>query len=209
MRFFVAFALLLSLFSCKVRTMSDDELNALYDSIPGIRIYEMEYNDVARGKLRYHAVAETAEMFDSNDKNQIVVHSMQFEQYDNKENLSASGTAGKAVRYNNSGNVEITDNIRIYSEKEKVSIEGRYLLWQDKDRVLSGNITDEIRITKKDGTFFAGKGFYLDSGKNKAEFRNGVYGEYISDPNAEKEEKETPSPTRRSEEFPEKEVIDD
>ena len=60
--------------------MSDDELNALYDSIPSIRIYEMEYNDVARGKLRYHASAEVAEMFDANDKNKIVVHTMEFQQ---------------------------------------------------------------------------------------------------------------------------------
>lgn len=189
--------------------MSDEELNALYDSIPGIRIYEMEYNDITRGKLRYHAKAETAEMFDSNEKNQIVIHSMEFEQYDSKENLSASGSAGKAVRYNNSGNVEITENIHIDSEKEKVSIEGRYLLWQDKERVLSGNITDEIRITKKDGTFFAGKGFYLDSGKNKAEFRNGVYGEYISDPDAEKEEKTQTDSVRQAEDISEKEVIDE
>ena len=189
--------------------MSDDELNALYDSIPGIRIYEMEYNDVARGKLRYHAEAESAEMFDTNEKNQIVVHSMRFEQYDNKEALSASGSAGKAVRYNNSGNVEITENIDIYSEKEKVRIEGNYLLWQDKDRVLSGNITDEIKITKKDGTFFAGKGFYLDSGKNKAEFRNGVYGQYISDPNAKEEDNGSAEAARTPEEIPTKEVIDD
>lgn len=188
--------------------MSDEELNALYDSISEIRIYDMEYRDVARGKLRYLAKAETAEMYNSNEKNQIVVYSMEFEQYDNKEALSASGSAGKAVRYNSSGNVEITEDILIDSKKEKVAIEGRYLLWQDKDRVLSGNITDEVKITKKDGTFFAGKGFFLDSGKNKAEFRNGVYGKYVSE-TKENEATDSPKKAHTAVDVPAKEVIDE
>lgn len=177
---FSTLLILLTLFSCQVRTMSDDELNALYDSIPSIRIYQMEYRDVSRGKTRYHASAESAEMFDTDDKNKIVIHNMEFQQYDNDEKVSATGKAGQAVRFNATGNVEISKTIHIYSEKEKVTIESEYLLWQDNDKVLSGNISDEVRLIKKDGTFFSGKGFYVDSRKNRAEFRNGVYGKYIS-----------------------------
>ncbi len=175
-------------FSCKIRTMSDEELNALYDSIPAVRIYDMEYNDIVRGKVRYRAQSADAEMFDSDERNEIVIHSMKFEQFNNKGELSATGEAEKAVRFNATGNVEITDNIQIDSKEEEVLIEGNYLLWQDKDRILSGNITDEIRITKEDGTFFAGKGFYVDSKQNKAEFRNGVRGEYISESSGDETE---------------------
>ena len=55
--------------------MSDEELNALYDSIPAVRIYDMEYNDIVRGKVRYRAQSADAEMFDTDERNEIVIHS--------------------------------------------------------------------------------------------------------------------------------------
>ena len=79
--------------------MSDEELNALYDSIPAVRIYDMEYNDIVRGKVRYRAQSADAEMFDTDERNEIVIHSMKFEQFNNKGELSATAVSTRPAMW--------------------------------------------------------------------------------------------------------------
>jgi hypothetical protein len=62
-----------------------------------------------------------------------------------------------------------------------MTIETGKLDWKDKERLLSGDANDEVKLIRENGTSFYGRGFTANARDRTWEFAKGVNGTYIHD----------------------------
>jgi len=158
---------------------------------------EIEYVRVRGGDPLVRFRAEYAERW---EERQIMnLTNFSFEQMEDKgDNIDAEGTAGSAVVKLESGNIALSDGIKINVASEDVSIETASLDWYDDDKVLSGREEALVIIQRSDGTYFTGRGFSADARNRSWAFSGEVKGTYVEeddDEDGEKENKEF-QPTR-------------
>jgi LPS export ABC transporter protein LptC len=156
---------------------------------PDLVMNDVEYVRVRKGDPQVRFMAELVERYE--DKQIVDLKNFSFEQFDRHgEDINARGRAGTAEVELESGNVELGDGVQISVQSEDFTVETGRLHWHDKDRVLSGNPEDEVRILRENGTSFSGWGFSANARSRTWGFDGGLSGTYIHDDDEEEEEEE-------------------
>ncbi|MDR2608344.1 MAG: LPS export ABC transporter periplasmic protein LptC [Treponema sp.] len=154
---------------------------------PDLVMNDVEYVRVRKGDPQVRFMAELVERYE--DKQIVDLKNFSFEQFDRRgEEINARGRAGTAEVELESGNVELGDGVQISVQSEDFTVETGRLHWHDKDRVLSGNPEDEVRILRENGTSFSGWGFSANARSRTWGFEGGLSGTYIHDDDEEEEE---------------------
>jgi LPS export ABC transporter protein LptC len=131
--------------------------------------------------------AELAERYEK--QGVMKLSNFTFEQYGDRGNeVNALGSAGNASVEISSGDVLMTDGVRLEVESEDIIIETSQLEWKDEPHVLSTGTEDEVNIFQKNGTHFIGTGLRADARKRSFEFSGNVSGTYIHDDDEDEEQ---------------------
>jgi len=151
----------------------------------------VEYVRVRSAEIQARFLAERAERFESRRIMELLNFSFeQFEQGD----VNAFGRAGSASVELDSLDIVMGGGVRLEVESEEIAIETSRLEWRDVPRVLLGDSGEEVRITRDDGTAFAGVGFRADARQRTWEFSGFVSGTYVHEGDEEGEGGESEAP---------------
>jgi LPS export ABC transporter protein LptC len=154
---------------------------------PDLVMNDVEYVRVRRGDPQVRFMAELVERYE--DEQIVGLKEFSFEQFDRRgEEINARGRAGTAEVELESGNVDLGDGVQISVESENFTVETGRLYWYDRDRVLSGNPEDEVKILREDGTSFSGRGFSANARSRTWGFEGGLSGTYVHDDDDEEED---------------------
>lgn len=145
---------------------------------PDIVMENVEYVRVRSADPIARFKAERAERY---EQRQIMkLRNFSFEQFGNHgEDVNAYGRAGSATAEIDTGNISLSDGVRIEVESEDIVIETNGLEWKDKERLLLGGEENEVHIVQSSGTRFTGVGFQADARRRTWGFAGGVSGTYI------------------------------
>ena len=137
--------------------------------------------------VRFHA--EYAERWE--DLQIMEFRNFAFEQLEDKgETINAEGRAGAAVVQTGSGDISLSEGVRIDIKSDDIIIRTAGLEWIDKEKHLLGGETDLVEIERTDGTSFLGWGFSADARNRTWAFSGKVEGSYV-EKDDEDEEDET------------------
>jgi LPS export ABC transporter protein LptC len=123
--------------------------------------------------------AERVERYE--ERRVMELQNFSFEQFGDHEEINAYGRAGRASFEMDSGDILMENGVRIDVESEDVAIETARLEWKDKERTLSGGLTDEVHVYQENGTSFTGIGFQSNVRSRTWSFSDTVSGTYIHD----------------------------
>jgi len=131
--------------------------------------------------------AERAERFES--RGVMVLHNFTFEQFgDSGNEVESFGWAGTASVHIESGDVSMSDGVRLEVESEDFILETNQLNWRDDPRLLSSGENDEVFIFRANGTNFTGIGFNANIREHSWAFTGAVFGTFIPDDEDEEAE---------------------
>ena len=124
--------------------------------------------------------AERAERFES--RGVMVLQNASFEQFGDKGNeIDSFGWAGTATVHIQSGDVFMSNGVRLEVESEDIILETINLSWLDESKNLSSGSDDEVIIFRENGTNFTGIGLNASVRNHSWEFSGNVAGTFISD----------------------------
>jgi LPS export ABC transporter protein LptC len=172
---FTAFALLFAACSFDYSSISGSETEKA-----DIVMENIEYVRVRGGDPLVRFRAEYAERW---EENQIMnLKDFSFEQMENNgDSVDAEGMAKTAAVQLESGNLTLSDGVRIRIDSEDIIIETASLEWKDKEKILSGRNEADVIIQRSDGTSFTGRGFYADARNRTWAFSGEVMGTYVEE----------------------------
>jgi LPS export ABC transporter protein LptC len=153
---------------------------------PDIIMNDVEYVRVRDGDPQVRFKAELAERY---EESQIMeLKKFSFEQFERHSGeINAAGSAGMAHVELDSGNIDLAGGVTLAVESEDIVIETGKLAWKDKERDLSGDVSDEVKINRANGTSFSGWGFSANSRSRSWGFSGGIRGTYIHDDDDEED----------------------
>ena len=155
---------------------------------PDLVMENVEYVRVRSSDPIARFQAERAERYEKQGVMKLMHFS--FEQYGEKgEEVNAVGQAGFASVDIQSGDVSMSDAVRLEVESEDIILETEMLEWKDELRTLSSG-SKEVTIIQESGTRFTGLGLFVEARKRTWEFTGVVSGVYISEDDEESEETE-------------------
>jgi LPS export ABC transporter protein LptC len=159
--------------------------------LPDLVMVNVEYIRVRSADPIARVQAERAERYDK--QGVMKLQNFTFEQYGDKgHEVNTMGSAGNASVDINSGDILMTNGVRLEVESEDIIIETSQLEWKDEPHILSTGAEDEVNIYRENGTHFIGIGLTADARRRSFEFSNDVNGTYIQeDDEDEDEEQET------------------
>ena len=162
---------------------------------PDITMQEIEYVRVRGGDPLVRFQAEYAERWE--DRQIMNFKNFIFEQMEDKgETINAEGRAGAAVVQTESGDVSMSDGVRIDIKSEDIIIRTAGLQWIDKEKYLLCGETEVVEIERTDGTSFLGLGFSADARNRTWKFSGNVEGRYVEKEDEEEEDTEDTEETR-------------
>jgi len=154
--------------------------------LPDLVMVNVEYIRVRSADPIARFYAERAERYEK--QGVMKLENFTFEQYGDKgREVNTIGNAGNASVDINSGDIQMTNGVRLEVESEDIIIETNQLEWKDDTHVLSTGTEDEVNIYRENGTHFIGTGLTADARRREFEFLRDVSGSYIQ----EDEEQET------------------
>jgi LPS export ABC transporter protein LptC len=157
---------------------------------PDIVMRDVEYVRVENGDPLVRFRAGEAERWEK--RQTMELDGFSFEQFENSgEDVNAKGSAGAAHVELSSGNIDMTETVRLEVSSEDFTLETAALSWQDAERRLYGGADDVVDIQRSDGTFFRGGGFSADIRSRTWTFSGGVEGSWVYEEEAAEEEEQT------------------
>jgi len=167
---------------------------------PDIIMENLEYVRVRKGDPLARIQAEHAERWE--ERQTMELRDFSFEQMDdNGNNVNADGRAGMAIIQLESGDISLKGGVRIRVDSEDVIISTAELEWNDKEKILSGGVEDEVDIERSDGTIFSGIGFYANARSRTWSFAGEVKGTFV-----EKDDEEDEEETEEAVDFSEEDI---
>jgi LPS export ABC transporter protein LptC len=155
--------------------------------LPDLVMVNVEYIRVRSMDPIARVQAERAERYEK--QGVMKLENFTFKQYGDKGNeVNAMGGAGNASVDINSGDIFMTNGVRLEVESEDIIIETNKLEWKDESHILSAGTEDEVHILRKNGTHFSGIGLSADARRHTFEFAGSVSGFYIQDEDDEEQE---------------------
>ena len=147
---------------------------------PDIVMENVEYVRVRGGNPQMRFQAEYAERFE--ERKTMNVLNITFEQFENQGiEINAAGWAGRAHVETDTGNLRLSEGVRMEIDSEDVIMSTAGLRWQDAERQLIGEEDDEVEILRSDGTKFIGRGFSANIRERTWEFAQGAEGHYVDE----------------------------
>jgi LPS export ABC transporter protein LptC len=157
--------------------------------LPDLVMINVEYIRVRSADPIARVQAERAERYEK--QGVMKLENFIFEQYGDKgHEVNAMGSAGNASVDINSGDITMTNGVRLEVESEDIIIETNQLEWKDEPHILSTGSEDEVNIYRENGTHFIGIGLTAYARMRSFEFSGNVGGSYIQEDD-EDEEQET------------------
>jgi len=154
--------------------------------LPDLIMINVEYIRVRSSDPIARVYAERAERYEK--KGVMKLENFTFEQYGEKgHEVNTVGSAGKASVDINSGDIQMTNGVRLEVESEDIIIETNQLDWKDETRTLSTGTEDEVNIYRENGTHFTGIGLTADTRRRTFEFLSDVSGSYIQEEDEDEE----------------------
>jgi len=145
---------------------------------PDIIMEDIQYVRVRGGDPLVRFQAEYAERWE--DRQIMEFRNFIFEQMEDQgETLNAEGRAGAAVVQTGSGDISLSDGVKIDIKTEDIIIRTAGLEWIDKEKHLLGGETDIVEIESSDGTSFIGIGFSANARDRTWAFSGRVEGRYV------------------------------
>jgi len=155
--------------------------------IPDLVMLNVDYIRVRSADPIARVQAERAERYEK--QGVMKLQNFSFEQYGDKgKEVNTQGSAGYANVDINSGDIQMSNGVKLEVESEDIIIETNKLEWKDEQHTLSTGTEDDVDIYQKNGTHFFGTGLTADARRRTYEFNSNVSGTYIQD----EEEQETP-----------------
>jgi len=148
--------------------------------LPDLIMINVEYIRVRSSDPIARIYAERAERYEK--KGVMKLENFTFEQYGEKgHEVNTEGKAGNASVDINSGDIQMTNGVRLEVESEDIIIETNQLDWKDETHTLSTGTEDEVNIYRENGTHFTGIGLTADTRRRTFEFLGDVGGSYIQE----------------------------
>ncbi|MDR0472522.1 MAG: LPS export ABC transporter periplasmic protein LptC [Treponema sp.] len=151
--------------------------------LPDLIMENVDYVRVRGGEPSVRFQAELAERYEN--KQLMNLKKLVFEQYEDKDTINSSGSAGNAHIELDSGNISFTEDVFISVDSEDITIQTSELKWKDKEKQLSGSPANSVDINRSDGTSFSGVGFFADARYWTWSFDSGVSGVYVEEDDKE------------------------
>ena len=163
---------------------------------PDIIMENIEYVRVRGGDPLVRFQAEYAERWE--DRQIMEFRKFVFEQMEDRgETINAEGRAGAAVVQTGSGDISLSDGVRIDIKSDDIIIRTAGLEWIDKEKHLLGRDTDLVEIERTDGTSFLGWGFSADARNRTWAFSGNVEGSYVEKDDEDEEDDDAEEPREK------------
>jgi len=155
--------------------------------LPDLVMINVEYIRVRAADPIAKVQAERAERYEK--QGVMKLENFTFEQYGEKgSEVNTIGSAGNASVDINSGDIQMTNGVRLEVESEDIIIETNQLEWKDETHILSTGTEDEVNIYRENGTHFIGTGLTADARRRTFEFSSDVSGSYIQEDDEDEDE---------------------
>jgi LPS export ABC transporter protein LptC len=170
-------------------TFDYGETDSSERELPDLVMLNVEYIRVRSADPIARVQAERAERYEK--QGVMKLENFTFEQYgDRGHEVNTQGGAGNASVDINSGDITMTNGVRLEVESEDIVIETNQLEWKDETHILSTGEEDEVDIYRENGTHFVGTGLTANARTRFFEFSGGVGGTYIQEEDDESEEQD-------------------
>jgi len=170
-------------------TFDYGESNSSERELPDLVMVNVEYIRVRSADPIARVQAERAERYEK--QGIMKLQNFTFEQYGDRGNeVNTQGGAGNASVDINTGDITMTNGVRLEVESEDIILETNQLEWKDETHIISTGEEEEVNIYRENGTNFIGVGLTADTRKRSFEFSGNVSGSYIQEDD-ENEEQET------------------
>jgi len=147
---------------------------------PDLIMINVEYIRVRSADPIAKVQAERAERYEK--QGIMKLENFIFKQYGEKgSEVNTMGNAGNASVDIISGDIKMTNGVRIEVESEDIIIETNQLEWKDETHIFSSGAEDEVNIYRENGTHFTGTGLTADARRRTFEFISDVSGSYIQE----------------------------
>ena len=145
---------------------------------PDIIMENIEYMRVREGDPQVRFQAELAERWE--DRQIMELRNFSFEQLEDRgETVNAEGSAGTAVVWLESGDVDFSAGVTINIESEDIIIITEEIEWKDSEKTLTGSHDAQVEIERSDGTNFTGIGFSANARTRTWAFLGQVQGTFV------------------------------
>jgi LPS export ABC transporter protein LptC len=170
-------------------TFDYGETDSSERELPDLVMINVEYIRVKSADPIARVQAERAERYEK--QGVMKLENFTFEQYgDRGHEVNTQGGAGNASVDINSGDITMTNGVRLEVESEDIVIKTNQLEWKDETHILSTGDEDEVDIYRENGTHFTGTGLTANARTRSFEFLNGVGGTFIQEEDEIEEEQE-------------------
>jgi LPS export ABC transporter protein LptC len=140
----------------------------------------VEYVRVRSSDPLARFTAERAERYEK--QGLMKLQNFTFEQYGERgREVNVAGEGGNASVDIESGDISMTDGVKIEIGSEDIIMKTNQLDWKDEPRLLYTNEYNEVNIYRENGTSFTGIGLLADARNRTWEFSGIVTGSYIND----------------------------
>ena len=176
--------LVLILFLFESCTFDYGESTSSDRSLPDLVMENVDYVRVRAADPIARFQAERAERYEK--QGLMKLQNFFFEQYcERGAEVNASGQGGNAEVEIESGDIQMTNGVRLEVESEDIILETTNLAWKDEPRLFFTGAEDEVNVYRENGTSFTGYGLSADARRRTFEFTGYVTGTYIHDDDAQ------------------------
>jgi len=154
--------------------------------LPDLVMLNVEYIRVKSADPIARVQAERAERYEK--QGVMKLENFTFEQLGDKgQEVNTQGGAGNALLEIKSGDITMTNGVRIAVESEDIILATEKLDWKDETHILSTGTEDKVDIFRENGTHFIGTGLTANARTRSFEFSGGVGGNYVQDDEEEQD----------------------
>jgi len=154
--------------------------------MPDLVMINVEYIRVRSADPIARVQAERAERYEK--QGLMKLENFMFEQYGEKgQEVNTQGGAGNASVDINSGDISMTNGVRLEVESEDIILETSQIEWKDEPHTITSGAEDEVHVYRENGTHFIGVGLSADARKRTFEFSSDISGTYVQEDEDENE----------------------
>jgi LPS export ABC transporter protein LptC len=167
------------LVSCRLDYGQQQLVDELDEDVPETVLTEVRHTVVRDGSPRFRILADRAETF--TERKRQYLHEVEFSELSPDGTLVTSGTADYAEYQMDTEDVELTGNLRFFSEEEQAWLTAEYLYWDSDSRRLTSQSSRPVTVNRTDGTRITGRGFVAEMSRSSIYFQGGVSGMIVEE----------------------------
>jgi LPS export ABC transporter protein LptC len=175
----LASVVVMLLFSCSLDYSQGQLTDELSEDIPDTVLLELQHVIVRDATPRFRVAADRAETY--SERNRQYLHNVEFTEYGPDQSVVTNGTADYAEYQIDTEDVELTGNLRFYSQEEDAWLTADYLYWDSDARRLTSEPEQPVSARRADGTTVSGRGFVAEMSTSSIYFQRGVSGTIVQE----------------------------